>query len=325
MVCKNRNLIDARIKKDDEYYTQLEDIEKEVTYYKNQLEDKIVYLNCDNPKYSQFWTFFINNFKSWNIKGLVATYYEPVDGSTVYCYTVSREDIDDINKESLDKAIKKEKLEGNGDFRSEECIKLMEKADVIVTNPPFSLFIEYVTILMNYSKDFLVLGNKNAYKYDGIFSYIIQDKIRVGYTSPKSFLRPDGTVKNMAGLCRWFTTLETGKQHDHLKLTGVRYNEEEYPMYDNYNAIEVPKVSKIPMDYAGIMGVPITYLDKHNPNDFEILGKTDRHNSSGLCLKKYTKADSDNFNDLNASCVLRTQTGYKGVYTRILIRNKHLQ
>ena len=181
--------------------------------------------------------------------------------------TIEREDVSNGRKV---------KLKGNGDFRSDECIRFLKEADIVVTNPPFSLFREYVAQLMEYRKKFVIIGNKNALTYKEIFPLIKGNKIRLGYEIPKIFKSPDGTIQNVQGLPRWFTNLDLAKSHEPLSLT-EEYNlhPDHYPKYDNYDAIEVPKVSLIPKDYFGVMGVPITFFDKYCPEQFEVVGASE--------------------------------------------------
>ena len=259
----------AKREKNDEFYTQFEDIEKELIYYKKQFKDKVIYCNCDNPHESNFFKYFIENFNDLGIKKLIATNYK-----SQYIPVAYKAEI--VEVKNTDKVFENPKnklttLKGNGDFRSDECIELLKEADIVVTNPPFSLFREYVAQLMEYKKKFLIIGNKNALTYKEIFPLIKENKIWIGFNSPNEFIRPNGTItKNVAGLTRWFTNLEVSKRHENLTLY-KKYNPEEYPKYDNYDAIEVSKVAEIPYDYEGAMGVPITFIDKYNPEQFEII------------------------------------------------------
>ena len=254
----NTNLNKAKKAKNDEFYTRYEDIEAEVMEYKEQFQDKIVYLPCDSLK-SEFWSFFINNFQSFGLKKLIATHYEK-DGQS---YKVWTNDGNNIIQEDLI---------GDGDFRSPECIEILKECDIVCTNPPFSLFREFVDAIMTHNKQCLIIGNKNAFTYKAIFKMIKENKIWLGYTQPKDFRLEDGsTAKKVNGLARWFTNLTVNKSNEELVLTKT-YNPIDYPKYDNYDAIEVSKVVNIPKDYDGVMGVPITFIDKYNPNQFEILG-----------------------------------------------------
>lgn len=254
-------LTKAKKIKNDEFYTQLTDIEKEMKYYKKHFKNKSVFCNCDDPEWSNFWKYFSLNFDHLQLKKLIATHYEQNKQS--YKLEMYR---DEAGVHTEIKTLKE-----NGDFRSQESVELLKEADIVVTNPPFSLFREYVAQLMEYKKKFLIIGNKNAITYKEIFPLLKDNKIWIGYNSPNEFKKPDGTItKQVAGLTRWFTNLDISKRHEGVILY-KNYTPEEYPTYDNYNAINVDKVTDIPVDYNGTMGVPITFLDKYNPEQFEIV------------------------------------------------------
>ena len=287
----NTNLNKAKQVKNDEFYTRYEDIEAEVMKYRKQFRDKIVYLPCDSLK-SEFWLFFVANFQSFGLKKLIATHYEK-DGQSYKVWT------DDGNN------IIQEDLMGNGDFRSPECIEILKECDIVCTNPPFSLFREFVDAIMTHGKQCLIIGNKNAFIYKEIFKMIKENKIWLGYTQPKDFRIEDGsTTKKINGLARWFTNLTVNKNNEELLLTKT-YNPIDYPKYDNYDAIEVGRVVNIPKDYDGVMGVPITFIDKYNPNQFEILG----------CSKSYGRPKGWDTN-INMIPIING----KQKYMRILIR-----
>ena len=290
MACSS--LDEKKKNKNDEFYTQLSDIENELKYYKEHFKNKVIFCNCDDPKESNFFKYFIRNFNRLGLKKLIITTYInslTANGKRNVVYKISINKLEDINDydlitdEFIDKIIKKhrKKLYGDknyqaGDFRSAECVELLKQADIMVTNPPFSLFREYVAQLINYDKKFLIIGNKNSISYKEIFAYIKQNKIWLGFTSPCEFF----TIKNgqkvktkkVQGLARWFTNLDIKKRHEELVLY-KKYNPQEYPKYDNYNAINIDKTTDIPYDYCEPMGVPITFLDKYNPKQFEILGQ----------------------------------------------------
>ncbi|MDF2880239.1 MAG: adenine-specific methyltransferase [Clostridiaceae bacterium] len=255
---KNNNLKNAKKEKNDEFYTQLSDIEKELKHYKEQLKDKNVFCNCDDPEYSNFWNYFKLNFEHLGLKTLIATHYEKVKPS----YKLEFDGKDTIKTD----------LKQNGDFRSPESVEILKQSDIIITNPPFSLFREYIGQLIEYDKKFLIIGNNNSITYKEVFSLIKENKIWLGY-SPRSmkFKMPDNTFKDV-NAC-WFTNLDTTKRHEKLILYKT-YNEHDYPKYDNYDAINVNKVSAIPCDYNSVIGVPITFMDKYNPKQFEIIGQT---------------------------------------------------
>jgi hypothetical protein len=265
-----RNLGKARIAKQDEFYTRMSDIEKELEHYAAHFEGKVVYCNCDDPDRSNFWKYFEGNFDRLGLKRLVSTHYAPQGKSS------KRERIGGHEDPCTTP------LEGNGDFRSGECIDLMEQADIVVTNPPFSLFREYVAQLVEHGKKFLIIGNQNAITCKDIFALIKDGKLWLGwgfkggaahFTSP---YEDRATASNhIEGMVRvpgvnWFTNLDHKKRHEDIILYKT-HNPEEYPKYDNYDAINVDKIKDIPMDYFGAMGVPITFLNKFNSAQFEIV------------------------------------------------------
>ena len=255
----NQNLLTAKNKKNDEFYTRLEDIQKELNNYKEYFKDKIIYCNCDDIYTSNFYKYFKDNFNKLGIKKIIATNLS-LDN------TAYKTEFDNNSKES------RTELRGNGDFRSEECIKLLQESDIIITNPPFSLFREYIAQLIKYNKDFLIIGNMNAATYKEIFPLFKNNQVWFGYTSPKIFITPDRTEKKFGNIL-WYTNLENGKRHCRIPLKEKYYgNEEKYPKYDNYDAIEVSKVVNIPCDYYGLMGVPVTFLNKYCPEQFELIG-----------------------------------------------------
>lgn len=268
----NTNLRNAKQVKNDEFYTRYEDIEAEVMKYRKQFRNKVVYLPCDDPaeKKSEFWSFFVANFESFGLKKLIATHYE--ENGQAYKIWIDRDN--DLNGDGWidDGDAIQEDLAGNGDFRSPECIEILKECDIVCTNPPFSLFREFVNVIMTHGKQCLIIGNKNAFTYKEIFKMIKENKIWVGYTQPKDFRLEDGSItKKINGLARWFTNLTTSKRNEELVLT-KSYNSIDYPKYDNYDAIEVGQVANIPKDYNEVMGVPVTFIDKYNPEQFEIIG-----------------------------------------------------
>ena len=289
---KNHNLHSAKDSKDDEFYTKLEDIQKEIKHYRNQFKDKVVYCNCDDPRVSNFFHYFSYNFEVLGLKKLIATCYK-------------NQDIDLFSKNESEKAVCLEyygdknnnripdieeigvkELIGDGDFRSTESIKLLEEADIVVTNPPFSLFREYVDQLIKYDKKFLIIGSQNAVTTKDIFRYVKENKLWIGYNTgdmefkvPKYYAERETRFRkddegnkwrSLGNIC-WYTNLETTKRNDKLILF-KEYNKEEYPTYQNYDAINVNKVAEIPKNYNGEIGVPITFIDKYNPKQFEIVG-----------------------------------------------------
>ena len=255
----NQNLLTAKNKKNDEFYTRLEDIQKELTNYKEYFKDKIIYCNCDDVEYSNFYKYFKDNFNELGIKKIIAT-------NLSLNKTAYKTEFDNNSKEI------RTQLCGNGDFRSEECVELLKSADLVITNPPFSLFREYIAQLIKYNKKFLVIGNMNAATYKEIFPLFKNNQVWFGNTSPKVFLTPDRTEKKFGNIV-WYTNLDNEKRHCRIPPKEKYYgNEEKYPKYNNYDVIEVSKVINIPYDYYGLMGVPVTFLNKYCPEQFELVG-----------------------------------------------------
>lgn len=317
MANNNKALSAAGQAKKDEFYTQLVDIENELRHYKEHFKGKVVFCNCDDPYESNFFKYFAINFNHLGLKKLICTCYagspvvytqlslfgdeevigeEPSDKKP---YKIEITHVDDLNGdgavdltdvELLLRSVdgKPTLLNGDGDFRSAECIELLKEADIVVTNPPFSLFREYVAQLMKYDKQFLIIGSQNNVTYKEIFPLLKDNKLWLGYKSgDMAFTVPDSYEaretrfwidengqkwRSLGNIC-WFTNLDIQKRHEELILFR-NYSPEEYPNYDNYDGIEVKKVVDIPCDYYGIMGVPITFLDKYNPDQFEIIGIT---------------------------------------------------
>lgn len=271
---KNLNLNKARTVKNDEFYTLYEDIEREIFYYKDEFEGKIIYCNCDDPNRSAFWRFFHLNFERLNLKELVATYY--IEGMQTFLYRYSGGNDTDIS--SYDQFSLKE----DGDFRSNECQELLNECNIVVSNPPFSLFSDYIQLLLKYEKKFLIIGNKNAATFKDIFPYVKKGEITYGYHNVKEFLQPDGTIKAFGNI-GWFTNLPKGKCIRKLSLMH-HYYDADYPRYENYPAIDVNRVNKIPIDYKGIMGVPMTFLEYYDPEEYELIGygKENKHNQVGI-------------------------------------------
>ena len=303
--CTNANLRKAAKVKNDEFYTRYEDIENEVMKYRKQFKDKIVYLPCDDPaeKKSEFWSFFVNNFDAFGLKKLIATHFD--ENGKAYKIWIDS----DLNNDGWidDADAFQEDLEGNGDFRSEECVEILKECDIICTNPPFSLFRELIDLIMTHNKQFLIIGNKNAYAYKEIFTLIKNNKIWTGYNAVHNFIQPDGNIKKFGNI-GWFTNLQSKKRNEELILTKT-YNEIDFPYLDNYNAINVGKVVNIPKDFDGYMAVPITFIDKYNPNQFEIFGITNTgEKNPGIRLPNTAHG--------------RPLLNGKELYIRILIRKK---
>lgn len=280
---KNSNLHAAKAAKNDEFYTRLEDIENELKHYKGFFKGKTVYCNCDDPKESNFFKFFSMNFENYGLKKLITTGYNENGHGYLYIYEGDRNG----NRMVDDNEIQVVELQGNGDFRSEECIQYLKESDVVVTNPPFSMFREYLAQLMQYEKNFLIIGNQNAITYKEVFPYIKNNQLWLGtsnnngmyYLVPKDYEYAESykfqKIIDGQQVCRvpsvcWFTNIENLRRNTPLDLYR-KYNENDFPRYDNYNAIEVNKVTDIPEDYDGIMGVPITFLYKYCPTQFEIV------------------------------------------------------
>ena len=280
MANNSKKLSMARKAKNDEFYTQLSDIEKELRHYKEYFRDKVIFCNCDDPETSNFWKYFELNFTQLGLKKLIATHYETAKPS--YKLELVRDVNGDGNIDSLD--IIKTGLKQNGDFRSDECVEILKEADIVVTNPPFSLFREYIAQLMEYDKKFIIIGNQNAVTYKEIFPLFKENRMWLGYgfkggaahfinrhyedyaaagDHKEGMIRVSGVV--------WFTNLNIKKRHEDIILYRT-YDEESYPKYDNYDAINVDKTKDIPCDYYEVMGVPITFMDKYNPDQFNLLG-----------------------------------------------------
>lgn len=278
---KNSNLSKAKKEKNDEFYTLLTDIEKELKHYKEHFRGKVVFLNCDDPQESNFWKYFELNFNFLGLKKLISTHYE----SDKRSYKL--EIVGDINEDGRinSKDIIRTELKQNGDFRSDESIAILKECDIVVTNPPFSLFREFIDLMAEHNKQFLVVGSMNAITYKNCFKLIKENRMWLGNQYVKDFLQPDGTIKKFGNIC-WFTNLPHKKRNEELILYKT-YNETDYPKYDNYDAINVDKVKDIPKDYYGVLGVPITYLDNHNPNQFEIVSCNDFRVSENVKLKEH--------------------------------------
>ncbi|MCG8624246.1 MAG: adenine-specific methyltransferase EcoRI family protein [Proteobacteria bacterium] len=272
---KNANLNKAKAAKKDEFFTQITSIEKELRHYKNRFKGKVVFCNCDDPETSNFWLYFFLNFGELGLKKLIATHFSYEEKPT---YKLEYDD-------TLGKV--QTPLKGNGDFRSEECIALLNEADIVCTNPPFSLFREYVAQLMHYRKKFLIIGNLNGAKYKETFPLVKEKKMWFGASGMgmEFRLHPDYPLTSATGrvddegnkyvvmpTAVWLTNMKHPRREKEKIRLYESYDPAKYPTYDNYNAIEVSKVKEIPVDYMGEMGVPISFLTKHNPSQFEIVG-----------------------------------------------------
>jgi hypothetical protein len=336
---KNKNLQKAKMMKKDEFYTQLDDIEKELKHYKSHFKDKVVYCNCDDPRVSNFFHYFSYNFEKLGLKKLITTCFKSqevdlfsqnISERSIYLeYTGDKNGnrVPDINEIGINY------LQGDGDFRSPESIELLKQSDIVVTNPPFSLFREYVAQLIKYNKKFIIIGSSNAISYKDLFKLIQDNKIWFGYNLVKKFTMPDtyehtsvkmenGTRYAVFGNICWYTNLDIPKRHDNLIMYKTyKGNEGDYPKYVNYNAIEVSKVKEIPLDYKGEMGVPITFLDKYNPEQFEIVGS-----SMTLGTSMTEIAGKGNYVAGGPRFYMDNGDGtYQRLYDRIVIKNKKVQ
>lgn len=366
----NKDLNSAKTARKDEFYTQLTDIEKEMRYYRKHFAGKTVLCNCDDPYESNFFKYFVLNFNRLGLKKLIATCYtdSPIackdlplfasldegkkegTGATPYKAVVTTVydktgdgSVDMLDVAELFRSGENElsELKGDGDFRSDECLALLDEADIVVTNPPFSLFREYLSVLVEHKKRFVIIGNVNAIKYGEVFPLFMKNELWLGpsiHSGDRAFYVPDDYPLVAAGCgidnetgrkfirvkgVRWFTNLDFKQRHEELPL-GRRYKPEDYPKYVNYDAIEVSKSSDIPCDYAGEMGVPITFMDKYCPDQFEIIGMNwtvladaklsddiRQHHNVARRLNFYLPIPDGRGND------------YSRTYDRIVIRNKH--
>ena len=347
----NKSLGVAKTAKEDEFYTQLSDIEAELRHYRKHFKGKVVLCNCDDPFESNFFKYFVLKFNKLGLKKLIATSYKgsPIAGTLfsmlkeepehpykAVVTTVHDTDGDggidmlDVAELFRDGENELTRLEGDGDFRSQECLDLLDQADIVVTNPPFSLFREYVATLMEHEKKFIIIGPQNSLHYKEIFPLLKENKMWLGYGFPRGdayFRVPpenangyvDGVYDSETGLvhfrnCTWLTNLDIKKRHEGIDLA-LRYEPARYPHYDNYDAIEVSKVAEIPYDYAGVMGVPDSFLAQHNPEQFEIIGI-----GSGVLAKEIGVTR----NYRGRTDIAYTVDGIsKCPYSRILIRSLH--
>jgi len=334
----NKNLHSAKKGKNDEFYTQLEDIERELKHYKEHFKNKVVYCNCDDPRVSNFFHYFSYNFEKLGLKKLITTCYKNQSRDLFsdnqsekaiyleYNGDKSGNHIPDVEEIGV------HELKGDGDFRSQESIELLRQADIVVTNPPFSLFREYVAQLIEYDKKFVIVGHQNAIKYNSIFPLIKKNKIWLGYGfkgGASHFInkhyedyatatdRKEGMIR-VSGVV-WYTNLDIAKRHEDLILY-KQYSPEEYPKYDNYDAIDVSKTNEIPIDYTGAMGVPITFMNKYNPEQLEIIGIFDDKREK---LEVFIQGAPTYVDEQHKKYVGPVVNG-KALYTRIIIRNKKL-
>jgi hypothetical protein len=337
----NTGLQQAKKAKNDEFYTILSDIERELKHYKKHFKNKVVYCNCDDPRISNFFHYFSYNFEKLGLKKLITTCYKNQERdlfsrhdseSAIY---LEYEGDKNHNNVPDPEEIGIKKLNGDGDFRSEESIELLKQADIVVTNPPFSLFREYVGQLMEYEKKFLIVGTWNVITYKEIFPLIQQNRMWIGINSNRNFsgfIIPkhytlDGTeariddngnrIVSTNNTC-WFTNLDNAKRHEQLILYKT-YNNEEYPAYENYEAIEVSKTNDIPIDYEGVMGVPITFMNKYNPEQFEIIWQASGNTRASAPKEILERLKYQHHPEDRGGCTI---VDGKRTYGRILIRHK---
>ena len=361
----NKNLNAAKTAKKDEFYTEMTDIERELQYYWPHFRGKVVFCNCDDPYESYFFKYFALHFNHLGLKKLICTCYNgsPVQGEELVidfgdfsdepkkvAFKVEITEVKDLNGDgAVDLSDVRYLLQNDknvisilktGDFRDPECIELLREADIVVTNPPFSLFREYIAQLMEYGKKFLIIGNVNAITYKEVFPLIKNNQLWFGpsiSSGDRKFYVPENYPLNASGCgvdkdgrrfirvkgVRWFTNLDHKKRHEEIDLVR-HYTAEEYPTYENYKAIEVSKTSDIPLDYSGTMGVPITFLDKYNPDQFEIIGQTQGDSGKELGLAPYPRELKKLNPSLRDGQLYYMKNGYpEKPYARILIRNKH--
>jgi len=321
----NASLRQARRVGDDEFYTRIEDIERELRHYRDQFRDKVVLLNCDDPEWSNFWRYFELNFDFLGLKKLVATHYTGKDsGNPPPSYKL--ELVRDSAGDSPQNTLVRTEMVGDGDFRSAECVALLEEADVVVTNPPFSLFREFVAQLIEHEKKFVIIGNQNAITYKEIWNLIEGNKMWLGMHSgdmefrvpPSSPPRPtrywqdkEGQKWRSMGNVTWFTNLDIPRRHEELAIFR-KYDAETYPSYENFDAIEVNRVAEIPADFEGNIGVPITFLSKHNPDQFEIVGQS-------RMVAQTIEADGKTVRDL---VYRKTDGSFVYPYMRVIVKRK---
>jgi hypothetical protein len=369
-MAKNKSLENAKRAKKDEFYTQMDDIAQELRHYREHFKGKSVLCNCDDPYESNFFKYFALRFNQLGLKKLICTCYDgsPVVGTELslfaldaqgeqkkVAYKVEITEVTDVNGDGtvdladVEYLIQNDKnvlsaLQGNGDFRSRECIELLKQADIVVTNPPFSLFREYFAQLIEYNKKFIIVGHQNAIKYKEIFPLLKDNKVWLGYGfkggaahffSPYEDIATAGDHKKdmirVSGV-NWFTNLEIPKRHEELDLV-CHYSPEEYPTYNNYDAIDVNSTSDIPYNYSGLMGVPITFLEKYNPEQFELIGNTsdtDWLRSAGVgimgheTIENLRKQGNKAHVTANMNSLYILKNGKVTLpYARIIIRNKH--
>ncbi len=354
----NTNLAKAKEAKNDEFYTQYADIQKEINAYLDYnpdvFRDKTILLPCDDPEWSNFTKFFAQNFENFGLKKLISTsyaveskkikswqptlfetespYYDADKSRTNGKIFVLERDVTGDNRIDIND-LEWQYLKGDGDFRSKEVTKLRDEADIIITNPPFSLFREFVAWLMDSGKQFIIIGNMNAVSYKEVFPLIKNNCIWFGVSNgAKEYIKPEGGFMKMGNTC-WYSNIDHGRRHQPLKLMTMAENlkhskhkeirgQKEYIHYENYDAIEVPYTDAIPSDYDGVMGVPISFIEKYCPEQFEIIGITDRGNKYGIKTKEFTLEETPLYCDLNRRGAIKVDGQLKSTFARLLIRKK---
>ena len=317
---RHANLLRAKEQKNDEFYTMLPDVVKELKHYKEHFRRKTVYCNCDDPDQSAFWEYFHMNFESLGLRKLISTYYDMEKPAYKTEYFGGNDN--DVGSGM------KTALEGNGDFRSRECLKLLDEADIVVTNPPFSLFKEYLGTLMENKKKFIIIGNLNAISYKETFHYLKRNEMWLGYggnctmtfrmpdhyeLKGSAFIGKDGHKYIKTAACTWYTNLDIEKRHESIVLR-KKYTKEEYPKYDNYNAINVKRTADIPCDYFGEMGVPISFMNHYNPEQFKIVGLL-----NGCIGEDCIKASPVYVDEKHKHCICAVLGG-KSQYAKIIVK-----
>ena len=334
----------ARKFKRNVFFTSRSTVENELCYYMDKFKDKIVLCNCNDDENSEFFRYFQRLFEVLGLKKLIGTHFESEKGKPSYKLELYK-DTNNDGKVTWKDAVIKTPIYGDekytaGDFRSNDCIEILKEADIVVTNPPFAFFREFLAQLVKYNKKFLIIGKKTFFGYKNIFPLFKDNKIWPGrspcidtwFRVPGNYdlcsqsntkIDADGNkFIQIAGIC-WFTNLKTEYRQPPLQLVGNYYTKESYPKYDNYDAINVDKVADIPCDYPGVMGVPLTFMDKYCPEQFEIVGISGRGNNVNFKTKIYTKEDADNYGDLNRGPTLVKNIKKKNLYCRIFIKNMY--
>ena len=347
-MAKNASLNAAKDAKNDEFYTQYEDIQAELNHYESHFKNKTVLCNCDDPFESNFCKFFLRNFNYLGLRRLICTSYtsspmlgiqmtlwddadEPVQRGNGYVIDISEVPMANgkgVSDDDIDKLLKSKKrgvrkLEGNGDCRSDECVEYLKQADIVVTNPPFSMLREFISFLIKHEKRFLIIGNQNALHYKEIFPLIQNDEVWLGYNHVKEFLKPNGTTKSFGNVL-WYTNLDILKRHEELVLY-KRYSPENYPRYCNFDAINVDRVSDIPIDYYECIGVPDTFLNRYNPDEFEIIGLGSGYLGQSIGVRRILPEHKRQMTSHSAAgdlYYLDSDGKPKVPYSRIIIRRK---